>query len=103
MAALPHRRACTYASQHVDNSDLEPVNPRRGAGTRRENSDLNSSYCLPRTRRMYRQPYYQRRYGQIRLPGAEAYYNRCLSLPLFVDMTENDVERVVSALRDTIS
>jgi hypothetical protein len=52
MAALPHRRACTYASQHVDNSDLEPVNPRRGAGTRRENSDLNSSYCLPRTRRM---------------------------------------------------
>jgi dTDP-4-amino-4,6-dideoxygalactose transaminase len=52
---------------------------------------------------LYRQPYYRHRYGQIRLPGAEAYYSRCLSLPLFTDMTEQDVDRVVTALRGIIS
>ena len=52
---------------------------------------------------LYRQPYYRRRYGDLRLPGAEAYYDRCLSLPLFPDMTEKDVNRVVTALREVIA
>ena len=30
---------------------------------------------------IYRQPYFKRRYGEMRLPGAEAYYARTLSLP----------------------
>ena len=34
----------------------------------------------------------------LRLPGAEAFYARCLSLPLFVGMSEEDVERVVRDL-----
>lgn len=49
---------------------------------------------------LYRQPYYHRRYGEMRLPGAEAYYDRCLSLPLFFEMSENDVDRVVMALKE---
>lgn len=44
------------------------------------------------------QPYYRARYGRPDLPGAETYYSRCLSLPLFVDMSEADVDRVVDAL-----
>ena len=44
------------------------------------------------------QPYYRKRYGDMRLPGAERYYARALSLPLFVDMTESDVDRVVEQL-----
>jgi UDP-4-amino-4,6-dideoxy-N-acetyl-beta-L-altrosamine transaminase len=44
------------------------------------------------------QPYYRRRYGTLSLPGAEAYYRRVLSLPLFPAMTDGDVERVVTAL-----
>lgn len=51
---------------------------------------------------LYRQPYYERRYGRQRLPGAEAYYARALSLPLFPDMTDGDVERVVSALSEAL-
>lgn len=47
---------------------------------------------------VHRQPYYQRRYGEVVLPGADAYYRRCLSLPLFPDMTEADVSRVVNGL-----
>ena len=47
---------------------------------------------------VHRQPYYRARYGEQSLPGAEAYYRRTLSLPLFVGMTKGDVERVVDAL-----
>tara|TARA_A100001037_G_C15152283_1_gene640214 strand:- start:3892 stop:5097 length:1206 start_codon:yes stop_codon:yes gene_type:complete len=44
------------------------------------------------------QPYYKDRYGPINLPGTEAYYRRCLSLPLFVGMGKKNVERVVNTL-----
>jgi UDP-4-amino-4,6-dideoxy-N-acetyl-beta-L-altrosamine transaminase len=47
---------------------------------------------------VHRQPYYRARYGEQSLPGAESYYRRTLSLPLFVGMTMNDVDRVVDAL-----
>jgi UDP-4-amino-4,6-dideoxy-N-acetyl-beta-L-altrosamine transaminase len=46
------------------------------------------------------QPYYQRLYGRRDLPGAAAYYARCLSLPLYPAMTDADVDRVVGALRE---
>ncbi len=45
-----------------------------------------------------RQPYYRKLYGDIALPGADAYYRRTLSLPLYVGMTGQDVERVVHSL-----
>jgi len=45
-----------------------------------------------------RQPYYRHRYGDAALPGADAYYRRTLSLPLYVGLTADDVERVAGAL-----
>jgi UDP-4-amino-4,6-dideoxy-N-acetyl-beta-L-altrosamine transaminase len=51
---------------------------------------------------VHRQPYYEGRYGAIDLPGADAYYDRCLSLPLFPGMTDTDVDRVVEALADVV-
>ncbi len=47
---------------------------------------------------VHRQPYYRRRYGEQSLPGAMAYFERCLSLPLFPAMEDGDVDRVVHAL-----
>ena len=47
---------------------------------------------------VHRQPYYAARYGPLDLPGAEAWYARTLSLPLYPAMTDGDVERVVGAL-----
>jgi UDP-4-amino-4,6-dideoxy-N-acetyl-beta-L-altrosamine transaminase len=47
---------------------------------------------------VHRQPYYAERYGRIELPGAERYYARCLSLPLFPAMADCDVARVADAL-----
>ncbi len=47
---------------------------------------------------VHRQPYYRRLYGDLHLSGADAYYERTLSLPLFVGLTQADVARVVAAL-----
>jgi UDP-4-amino-4,6-dideoxy-N-acetyl-beta-L-altrosamine transaminase len=51
---------------------------------------------------VHRQPYYVDRYGEIDLPGADAYYARCLSLPLFAGMEDGDVDRVVEALTGVV-
>lgn len=51
---------------------------------------------------VHRQPYYRERYGDLHLPGADAYYARELSLPLFPDMHDEDVERVVEALTSIV-
>jgi UDP-4-amino-4,6-dideoxy-N-acetyl-beta-L-altrosamine transaminase len=51
---------------------------------------------------VHRQPYYRDRYGDLDLPGADAYYARCLSLPLYPGMTENDPDRVVEALAEVL-
>jgi UDP-4-amino-4,6-dideoxy-N-acetyl-beta-L-altrosamine transaminase len=45
-----------------------------------------------------RQPYFAARTGPLVLPGAEHYYARTLSLPLYAGMTVDDVERVCAAL-----
>jgi UDP-4-amino-4,6-dideoxy-N-acetyl-beta-L-altrosamine transaminase len=47
---------------------------------------------------VHRQPYYRRRYGETALPGADDYYRRTLSLPLFAGMATADVKRVADAL-----
>lgn len=47
---------------------------------------------------VHRQPYYRSLYGDLSLPGADAYYARELSLPLFPAMSDDDVGRVVDAL-----
>lgn len=49
-----------------------------------------------------RQPYYRSRYGDRVLPGAEAWYARCLSLPLYPGMEDGDVDRVVEALKEAL-
>jgi UDP-4-amino-4,6-dideoxy-N-acetyl-beta-L-altrosamine transaminase len=48
---------------------------------------------------VHTQPYYRERYGELDLPGANAWYERCLSLPLYPGMADEDVGRVVEALR----
>lgn len=47
---------------------------------------------------VHSQPYWQTRNGPLDLPGATAWYERCLSLPLYPAMADSDVARVVDAL-----
>jgi dTDP-4-amino-4,6-dideoxygalactose transaminase len=51
---------------------------------------------------VHRQPYYRARYGDLDLPGAEAWYDRCLSLPLYPGMADDDVARVAQALKASL-
>ncbi|HTK36454.1 MAG TPA: UDP-4-amino-4,6-dideoxy-N-acetyl-beta-L-altrosamine transaminase [Caulobacteraceae bacterium] len=51
---------------------------------------------------LYRQPFFKSRYGEMRLPGAEAYYARCLALPLFPAMSDAHVDQVVLALTEVL-
>ena len=48
------------------------------------------------------QPYYRNKYGYAsgKCPVAEAYYQRCLSLPLYPTMTNVDMERVIQAVKE---
>ena len=47
---------------------------------------------------VHTQPYYRERYGDLPLPGAEAFYSGTLALPLFPAMSDADAERVVERL-----
>jgi dTDP-4-amino-4,6-dideoxygalactose transaminase len=47
-----------------------------------------------------RQPWYRQTYGEpAHFPVADRYYDRALTLPLFPAMTDDEVERVISAVR----
>jgi UDP-4-amino-4,6-dideoxy-N-acetyl-beta-L-altrosamine transaminase len=51
---------------------------------------------------VHTQPYWRARNGPLDLPGAQAWYDRCLSLPLYPAMADGDVERVVSSLESAL-
>ncbi len=50
------------------------------------------------------QPYYARNFGYLPgdFPHAEAYYSRVVSLPLYPRMSDDEVQYVIDAIRDTV-
>lgn len=53
---------------------------------------------------MHLQPYYRRvcRTGPGDFPQTEKYYATALSLPMYPDMTDGDIDRVISGLKDAV-
>jgi len=47
---------------------------------------------------IYKHPYYVNRYGEQSLPGAEAYFKNCLSIPLYPKLKFSEQDRVIQAL-----
>lgn len=45
------------------------------------------------------QPYYSKRIGSATFPGAMRYYERVVSLPLFVGLTDDEQDRVIEAVK----
>lgn len=80
-----------FAAAGLQRSTLMKALRDRGIGTQ--------VHYLP----VHLQPYYRKRYGDQVLPGAQAYYESILSLPLFSTMTDADVDRVINALGDVLS
>lgn len=58
-------------------------------------------YCQIHYIPVYWQPYYMNKYGfeKGKCPNAEEYYNRCISLPLYPAMSDEEVDTVISALK----
>jgi len=79
-----------FAAAGITRAELMRALEKRGVGVQ--------VHYIP----LYRQPYFRRLYGDMRLPGAEAYYARVLALPLFPAMTDADVDRVVRALAEVM-
>lgn len=53
---------------------------------------------------LYRHPFFTKRYGDLgrECHNAETYYSQALSLPLYYDLTVEDVSRVCAELRATV-
>lgn len=47
---------------------------------------------------LHLQPYYRELYGHQELPGAEAFYARILSLPLYPELQDSEVDYIVDTL-----
>ncbi len=48
---------------------------------------------------LYKQPYYKKIYGEMSLPGAEEYYSKCLSLPLYMGIDNHQIEQIAHDLK----
>ena len=48
---------------------------------------------------IYKQPYYQARYGKTSKPQCDTFYENCLSLPMYHSLTDADQNRVISEIR----
>ena len=59
----------------------------------RERNILTQVHCIPVHLQLYDRRKYEYAVGEC--PVAESYYTKCLSLPLFAGMTDEDVDRVV--------
>jgi len=57
-------------------------------------------YCQIHYIPVYWQPYYSRKYGYRagRCPEAEKYYSRCLSLPLFPALSNDEVDYIIESV-----
>ena len=51
---------------------------------------------------LYKHPYYEKENGKIQLPGAEQYFEGCLSIPIFPDLKEEEQEKIITELRNFI-
>lgn len=94
LARVPHGRPAWHLA--VTLIDFSACGIERGAVMHRlrEQGIGSQVHYLP----VHRQPYYRKRYGLANLPGADAYYAKCLSLPLFPALSEADIETVVAKL-----
>jgi dTDP-4-amino-4,6-dideoxygalactose transaminase len=78
----------------IGRNHLEVFNSMRAAGI-----GVNLHY-IP----VYRHPYYQRMgFDPQRWPQAEAYYAEAISLPIYVDLTQSEQDRVVEALTGAVA
>jgi len=62
---------------------------------------LNVSGIFPQVHYIpvYHQPYYRKRESKTRLPQCEKFYAQAVSLPLYPDLNENDILKVIKSIK----
>jgi len=99
----PHLRLPPKALSKEACAHLYPIQLTKGREARRsmyhalKNQNIHCQiHYIP----IYLQPYYADKYGYAKgkCPGAESYYSRTLSLPLYPAMTQIQVQTVIDAV-----
>lgn len=82
--------------------DLEHIGTDRADFMRKlkERSIQTQVHYIP----VHTQPYYQKNFNYKwgDFPNAEHYYKKCLSIPLFPAMIDEDVERVIYEIKEMV-
>lgn len=98
---LPREDAAVESAYHLYPIQLRTIDRRRAFDAlRRRNLGVNVHY-IP----LHHHPYYARTLGWTRdgYPNAERYFARALTIPLFPAMSEAQVERVITAVLETVA
>jgi UDP-4-amino-4,6-dideoxy-N-acetyl-beta-L-altrosamine transaminase len=98
IARQPHCRAAWHLYSVLIDFDAAAMSRGQLVRALEERGIRTQVHYIP----VHRHPYYRERYGSLSLPGAEAYYRRTLSLPLFVGMDEHDVDYVIETLAELV-
>ena len=99
---IPYERPGVFSAFHlyVIKIDFEGIKKTRAQvmAELKEKSINTQVHYIP----VHLQPYYRDHYGfkEGDFPKAEHYYKQCLSIPLYPKMTDEDVQRVIDAVRD---
>jgi UDP-4-amino-4,6-dideoxy-N-acetyl-beta-L-altrosamine transaminase len=96
--SLPEQRGRSGHHLYIVLIDFAALRTTRTAfmGKLREHGIGTQVHYIP----VYRQPYYVKRYALDRgaFPESESYYARCLSLPFYPGLTDEDVEHVIATI-----
>jgi len=108
LACLCHALVCTLVAQDVQHAwhlyvvlvkpSLIGIHRDQVIEELRERGIGTSVHFIP----LHLHPYYQRTWGYQpgQFPVAEDYFDRCISLPIYPSMTDEDVNHVIEALQD---
>lgn len=100
----PHETASCYTNFHlyVLLLDFEKIGTMRAVFMRRlkDRGVQTQVHYIP----VHTQPFYQEKFGTSwgDCPNAEAYYSKCLSIPLYPGLTREDVEKVVRTVKEYV-
>ena len=101
--SAPQQRARSGHHLYIAEFDFDAMRTTRTAFMTklREQGIGSQVHYIP----VYRHPYYVRRYGidPATFTQAEHYYRTCLSLPFYPQLTDEDVERVVKTVTQTVN
>ena len=94
--------------RHARHLYLLRLKGKRASATRRKLFDhlrANGIYAQVHYIPIYKQPYYRRLFSSKRIhcPNAERYYNEVLSLPLFPDLQEKEIQHTIRVVKGFFS